>query len=278
VDLEPHPLNQGFTWTDRQGPFRRLSPEQVRRFDVQGFVVLEGVFDAATLHRVTEAIDPLEARTEGFLRTRERGRLFIARAGELTFTPHLVLRSETLRAFCAGPFFQDVCHDLVGPDARLYWEQAVYKKPGDREGFPWHQDNGYTYVEPQQYLTCWIPLEDATLANGCPWVLPGLHRRGTLAHRMSDLGWVCLDDPGDRAVAAPVRAGDVLVFSSLTPHCTGPNTTGNVRKAYIVQFAPDGAVIHRPSPGGEVVCERADDPDRQFRVLVDGRAPAGERP
>ena len=56
---------------------------------------------------------------------------------------------------------------------RLYWDQAVYKKPDTAAPFPWHQDNGYAYVEPQQYLTCWIALTDATEDNGCPWVVPG---------------------------------------------------------------------------------------------------------
>ena len=74
-----------------------------------------------------------------------------------------------------------MCADLIGPDVRLYWDQAVYKKPGTESPFPWHQDNGYAFVEPQQYLTCWVALTDATEDNGCPWVVPGLHRRGALA-------------------------------------------------------------------------------------------------
>src|SRR5690606_22202254 len=114
--------------------------------------------------------DPIEARVEAFLRSRPDGRLFIARAGEITFSTHLVLRSALLRAFCASPLFQDLGHDLIGPDVRLYWDQAVYKKPEADRDFPWHQDNGYAFVEPQQYLTCWVALSDATLENGCPWV------------------------------------------------------------------------------------------------------------
>ena len=35
-------------------------------------------------------------------------------------------------------------------------------------------------------------------------------------------------------------AGGAVVFSSLTPHLTGPNTTDAVRKAYIVQYAVAG--------------------------------------
>ncbi|MEZ5167264.1 MAG: hypothetical protein R2695_12550 [Acidimicrobiales bacterium] len=34
-----------------------------------------------------------------------------------------------------------------------------------------------------------------------------------------------------------VRAGGAVVFSSLTPHMTGPNTTSAVRKTYILQYA-----------------------------------------
>jgi len=269
-----HPRNRGFCWQDHPGPFRRLRPEQVQHYDAEGYLVLEDCFDAPTLRALIAEIDPHEAQVEAFLRTREDGRLFIARAGEITFAPHLVLRSETLRGFCGGPLFQDLCHDLLGPDVRLYWDQAVYKKPGAGEPFPWHQDNGYTYVEPQQYLTCWVALSDATEENGCPWVLPGLHRFGTRLHRASELGWVCLENPGTAAVPAPVRAGGMVLFSSLTPHTTGPNRTGEVRKSYIVQFAPDGAVIHPDpaSPGREAPAAiAADDPGRQFQILAAGR-------
>ena len=84
--------------------------------------------------------------------------------------------------------------DLIGPDVNLYWDQAVYKKPEKPRRFPWHQDNGYTFIEPQHYLTCWIALTDATEDNGCPWVAPGLHRSGTLAHRyVEPLGYECFD-------------------------------------------------------------------------------------
>ena len=76
-----------------------------------------------------------------------------------------------------------ICRDLVGPDVRLYWEQAVYKQPHSTEPVLWHQDNGYTFVEPQAYLTCWIALTDATPENGCVVVMPGAHRDGTLAAR-----------------------------------------------------------------------------------------------
>ena len=65
-------------------------------------------------------------------------------------------RPMVLRDFCAHPLLAGLCRDLVGPDVRLYWDQAVYKQPHSAEPVLWHQDNGYTFVEPQAYLTCWI--------------------------------------------------------------------------------------------------------------------------
>ena len=267
-----HPWNDGFSWEDRRGPFRHLSADHAAQFDADGFVVLRGVLDPDDVAAVRAECDGFEAQTEAYLRTRADERLMIAEAGAITFTTHLVARSSLLRAFACHPLFLDLCHDLIGPDVRMYWDQAVYKKPEKPRRFPWHQDNGYTFVEPQQYLTCWVPLTDATVDNGCPWVVPGVHRRGTLLHAYVDpLGFECLTDPPS-PVAAEAAVGDVVVFSSLTPHLTGPNTTAEVRKAYILQYAPDGATILRgdPSSGPPSSSEPADAPERQFPVLAGG--------
>jgi ectoine hydroxylase-related dioxygenase (phytanoyl-CoA dioxygenase family) len=264
-----HERNTSFTWADHAGPFRVVSAAQARQYDEQGFFVLDGALDPAAVAALTRAIDPFERHQEEALRATEGGRFFIARAGEITFTTHLVRHSPLLRQFTASPLLTDVCADLIGPDVRLYWDQAVYKKPGTTSPFPWHQDNGYAFVEPQQYLTFWVALTDATEDNGCPWVVPGLHRLGTLAHAYSDIGFVCLRDPA-AALPVPVSAGSIVVFSSLTPHSTGPNRTAGVRKAYIVQYAPAGAEVVRTGPDGAATRTAAADESRQYEVLRDG--------
>jgi ectoine hydroxylase-related dioxygenase (phytanoyl-CoA dioxygenase family) len=262
--MTPHPLNKHFTW--RCGPKTPsfLTPEQVAHFDRDGYCLVPDVFSAETIAGVTTAIDPWEQRATEFLRTQPNGEMFIAQADAITFTVHLVARSDECRQFSMHPSLLGIARDLIGGSVRMYWDQAVYKKPEPIREFPWHQDNGYAFVEPQQYLTCWIPLTDATLANGCPWIAPGLHRRGTLAHTMGPFGLTCLESVDD-AVPVDAPAGSAVVFSSLTPHRTGPNRSETVRKAYIVQYAPTGAVIHR---GVERIT--ADAADRQYEVLRDG--------
>jgi len=261
-----HPLNVDFEWRPSPGEPRALSSAQVAQFGEQGFLLYEGAFSSSDVELATAEIDPAERRVEEFLRGQKDGKLFIARADAITFSTHLVARSRRLREFSAAPAILDLCNDLIGPDVRLYWDQAVYKKPRNAEEFPWHQDNGYTYIEPQQYLTCWVALTDTDEQNGCPWIVPGLHRYGTLRHEMTDLGWQCSVDRA-RAVPVPAKAGDIVVFSSLTPHRTGPNLTNEVRKSYILQYAPDGA--RAIGPGGEPGKIQAD-PLRQYPVLRAG--------
>ena len=260
-----HPNNTSFSWEPPQGPFRRITPEQARAFDERGAFVLEDAFDPETVARVISEIDPHEARTTEFLRTMKDGTMFIAQADQITFTVHLVLQSEYLRSFVSGPVFQDLGHDLIGPDVRLYWDQAVYKKPEPEREFPWHQDNGYTYIEPQAYLTCWVALTDADEENGCPWVVPGAHRDGTLLHEQTDLGFRCIEKAREAEPLA-LRAGSIAVFSSLTPHRTGPNKTQDVRKSYIVQFAPDGAQRVDVTEEGTRHLTPQNDEGRQFLI------------
>ena len=268
---EPHPWSAGFTWRDHDRPPSTLTTDQVAAFDRDGFTVVPDAFDAETLDALDAAIAPGEEQVRELLGSLPGGRLSVAGVDTQTVAPHLVLQSDVLRDFCRHPLLVGICRDLVGDDVRLYWEQAVYKQPQSAEPVLWHQDNGYTFVEPQDYLTCWVAITDATCDNGCVSVMPGVHRGGTLRHATTEIGQECWGDP-DRAVQVPVSAGSVVVFSSLTPHFTGRNRTDRVRKSYIVQYCHDGAVAHLPDRAGEIGPPVAqEDADRQFRVLSDGR-------
>ncbi len=266
MDLRPHPRSTGFEWQRAATTPRLLSAAQVEQYHRDGYVLVEDVIDETTVDELRAAIDEHEAAAENFLRQLPDQTMFIAVADKITFTVHLVTRCEPARQFAHHPALVDICHDLVGPDVRLYWDQAVYKKPEPHREFPWHQDNGYAFVEPQQYLTCWVPLIDATVDNGCPWVMPGLHLQGTLVHDATPVGFQCLHD-STGAVPVEARAGSVVVFSSLTPHRTGPNVTDATRKSYIVQYAPSGAHVVDVDTGQ---LTPQDHPARQFEVLSDG--------
>ena len=86
-----------------------------------------------------------------------------------------------------------------------------------------------------------------------------------------DDGWedYFLLDPLDSAdsVVLPLKAGSIAVFSSLTPHSTGPNLNNNIRKAYILQYAPEGS----ERLVSNSLTQEVNEEPRQYFVLKDGR-------
>ncbi len=251
---------------------RRLSKTQVEQFNAVGFFVLKDVVAVDLLNALISEIDEIEAELPPTTIILEDKSSFTYQQDELTFVRNLVVASPLIRNFIASELFQGLSHDLIGDDVRLYWDQAVYKKPGKGDQFPWHQDTGYTFTVPQNYLTCWIALTDAGIDDGCPWVIPGLHRRGALAHGSTERGLeICgieLCEEAKKSEAIPVQAGDMVVFSSLTPHKTGPNVTERIRKALIVQYMRDG--MKRISADGAEL--ELTDPVLNMVILKDGRA------
>ncbi len=163
--------------------------------------------------------------------------------GPLSYRPMMHLASPALTAVATDRRWAPVVLPLLGTgDARLYWEQAVAKPPQARTELPWHQDNGYTPLEPEEYVTCWLALDDADVDNGCLWVIPGSHLHGTMRHRNGEGPFrVGHDGPPEDGVPVPVRRGSVLVFSSLLLHRSGPNTTDRPRTAWILQYCSAAA-------------------------------------
>lgn len=266
-----HPWNTSFAWSDHTGDHTTISADQARQFDELGYFVFEDAFDAATLARLDAELERGDEQAKKFLAAAPDGRFGVTGLDTQTVAPHAVTRSDYARQFVADEVFAGLARDLVGPDVRLYWDQSVFKQPHGAEPVLWHQDNGYTYVEPQAYLTCWLAITDATPENGCIAVMPGVHREGTLEHRNTPVGEECWGDWAS-AVEIPVRAGSIVVFTSLTPHATKRNTTNEVRKAYIVQYAPDGAVAHygNPAAGPPKKTEVLGDHERRYWIVRDG--------
>ena len=250
-DLIPHPLSNSFDWDHEVASVPPRDAVVTRsdweKFVSDGFFIARGLVDHDLLASVTAETDRFCKEADELLEQLPDERLFIAERGAITFAPHIAERSTTLWDLVASSRVADVAHDLLGSSTRLYHDQAVYKAPEKPRRFPWHQDNGYGFVTPQHYLTVWIALSDVTIDSGCVWVAPGLQRHGTLKHEyVEPLGWQIFEEPPVAPVAAPIAAGDAVVFSSLTPHLTDPNVSCSMRKAYIVQYVGPGAVRHEP--------------------------------
>jgi phytanoyl-CoA hydroxylase len=129
-----------------------LSDSQHAEMETQGFTVLPDVFSQAEMDALAVRIEALQEKHLRELKE-QGGTAGISRADEITFTCYLAEQDPEILTFCQRPELVALTTQLLGPNTDLYWNQAVFKMPEGKKEFPWHQDDGYTRVEPSPYLT-----------------------------------------------------------------------------------------------------------------------------
>lgn len=141
--------------------------------------------------------------------------------------------------FSHSPALDNIARRLGIEDPGVLQSMYIFKPPRIGGEVVVHQDSTYIYTEPESCMGFWFALEDATLENGCMHFIPGGHKGPLrqLARRTGDYGLTVetLDETPwheDRALAAEVKAGTLVVFDGRAPHMSLPNTSGKSRHAY----------------------------------------------
>lgn len=214
-----------------------ITADQRHQLAENGYFILENLFSAEDMAALAERIEAFQRKHEEDIRAKG-GTEGISRANEISFTAFLAEQDDAIAAFTKRPEFVAITTQLLGEDIDLYWNQSVFKAPEGAKEFPWHQDDGYTPVDPSPYLTLWLALNDATVENGCIHVLPGSHKNGLAPHVQTPIGLVCYSsEEPNQGVPVPLKAGSIAVFLSLTYHKSGVNRSKGYRKAYIIQYS-----------------------------------------
>jgi phytanoyl-CoA hydroxylase len=96
--------------------------------------------------------------------------------------PHKI--SPVLREIARLPAAVDVLTEVIGPNVKMMQSMLFIKSAG-KPGQAWHQDEAHIPTRDRSLTAIWIGLDDATVENGCLWVIPGSHRAGVL-HKERD--------------------------------------------------------------------------------------------
>ena len=135
------------------------------------------------------------------------------------------------------PRILDIVEAIIGPDIRMMLCQGFYKPPHSGAEMEWHQDDYYFRVSKENaVVSCWLTLDDATVENGCMWVLRGSH--GEFLEHLPQEGKenVILHVDESKAVPIELRAGQALFHHGAAPHRTLPNTTDTHRRAIAIHY------------------------------------------
>lgn len=185
--------------------------------------------------------------------------------GQLTRPKHLALNKighalhdldPVFARHSRSPQLAQVARALGMQAPLLLQSMYIFKVPGVGGEVVSHQDATFLYTDPITCIGLWLALEDATLENGCLWVLPGGHRtplrrRFVRTSRAADAPgsspattFTILDDapfPEDQMVPVEVPAGTLVALHGLLPHRSGRNSSPRSRHAYSLHLIEAGA-------------------------------------
>jgi phytanoyl-CoA hydroxylase len=244
--------------TPRAARLRR--GEAASLYDHQGYLVVPDVLEPAVL---TAARAEATAICRGLLG--DIGGVSAASEGEDEATvlrrylcihfPHKI--SALMRDIARLPAVIDVLTDVIGPNVKMMQSMLFIKSEG-KPGQAWHQDETHIPTRDRSLTAVWIALDDATVHNGCLWVIPGSHRAGVLYpdREQDDSRFDCTREAyGFRyreqdAVPVELPAGAALVFDGHLLHRSLPNTGRHgMRRALVNHYMSAESLLPWFPPG-----------------------------
>ncbi|MFQ5623849.1 MAG: phytanoyl-CoA dioxygenase family protein [Paracoccaceae bacterium] len=159
-----------------------------------------------------------------------------------------------------SPAAQIAAEAMQSTTAQFFHDHVLVKEPGTPKPTPWHQDGPYYFVEGQQTVSMWLPLdpvEDNTLR-----FIAGSHLWEKMVRPVSwaddsdfygrGEDWIPVPDPdadpGNSTILEwPMEPGDAVLFHFRTVHGARGNPARSRRRALSLRWVGDDArYVERP--------------------------------
>ncbi len=237
-----------------------LSPEQVRRYERDGFLSPLPALTAAEVKAARGSLAEFESDL-GPGRTHEHFRQL-----------HLFFRWAY--GLAVHPAVLDAVEGVLGPNILVHSSTLFYKRGRDRSYVSWHQDGYYWNINLPHVTSAWIALSESGPENGCMRVIPGSHAQGSLPHARTSVDddnmltsgmevTAGVDD--SLAVDVALDPGQMSLHHVYTVHGSRPNLSDRERIGYAVRYsAPD---VKQTLPHYPAVLARGRDDFGHYKLL-----------
>mgnify|MGYP002639932818 FL=1 len=139
------------------------------------------------------------------------------------------------------PGMAAVLQRIIGPDVKCMQSMLFVKPPGF-QGQAWHQDEIYIPTRDRSLTGGWIALDDATIENGCLYVIPGSHKWALYDQRPHDNSDEFdfapeshgFDEAGE--IPVEVKAGDAVFFNGYLLHRSRRNRSQVYRRVLVNHY------------------------------------------
>jgi ectoine hydroxylase-related dioxygenase (phytanoyl-CoA dioxygenase family) len=122
-------------------------------------------------------------------------------------------------------------------------QSMLFVKPPGFQGQAWHQDEIYIPTRDRSLIGAWIALDDATIPNGCLWVVPGSHRSGYLFPQRDHNNADEFDFAGEsygfdesQEVPVEVKAGTLVFFNGYLLNRSRKNRSNVYRRVLVNHY------------------------------------------
>ena len=170
----------------------------------------------------------------------DKGKLAVPKSRSINKIGHALHDlNPVFECFSYQPRLANLVTQLGISEPQWLQSMLIFKQPAIGGEVTWHQDGSFLYTVPQSVIGFWFALEDATLENGCLWVLPGQHKNGLRSRFRRINGRLQTEtlpeapsfDEND-GTPLEVAAGTLVVLHGALPHYSEANRSSKSRYAY----------------------------------------------
>lgn len=161
--------------------------------------------------------------------------------------PHFI--SPVMLKYVKHPLMCGALSQITGAHL-AHWDGSVkcmqsmlFVKPPQFQGQAWHQDEVYIPTRDRSLIGAWIAIDDATIQNGCLYVVPGSHKPGYLyqmrQHNNPDEFDFAPEAHGfdeTKQVPVEVKAGTVVFFNGYLLHRSFKNRSNVYRRVLVNHY------------------------------------------
>lgn len=259
----------------------KISTEQILFYQTNGYLVIPGLFskgEITALKKETAAIFRGErGAVEGLLPLApgESDEEVLKKYVAIHF-PHKI--SSHIYEVLFHPGVTAVLKGVVSPNVKCMQSMLFVKGPG-KAGQAWHQDEYYIPTRDKSLIGVWTAIDDATIDNGCLWIVPGSHKSGYMMRRVPNTSREYADVdtldvssyPKEQVIPVEVTSGSVVFFNGYTLHSSLRNkTTDCFRTALVNHYMSAESMLPWDQDGKLELTE-----DLRDIVLVAGQDPYG---
>lgn len=248
-----------------------LTSEQIRSFQEHGYVTIQNIVSASEIERYKTIYEDF---LSGSIDTGANRSDLGAGIGNSTAKENItqiMWPSDFVPQLTAMPYHTQalaISRELIGADAEMDFDMLINKAPHTNTPTPWHQDEAYWPNLPdKRAASCWLALDEATVDKGCMWFVPGSNRQALRPHRFAGPkgGALMCDAQEEEGIAIELAPGSCTFHTGRTLHYSRGNSTGEQRRAFIINFRPRLMIEYERALGFDHGRQNAS--DRQLRNL-----------